>query len=43
MIIHATEPGGWIVPEARSLAQEFLEQLEQSKAPNGCIVLPGNL
>ena len=30
-------------PETPSLAKEFLEQLEKSKAPNGCIMLPGNL
>ena len=26
-----------------SLAKEFLEQLKSSEAPNGCIMLPGNL
>ena len=41
--IHSVSDGGWIWPETPSLAQEFLQQLEESKAPNGCIMLPGNL
>ena len=41
--IHAAQDGCWITPDTPSLAQEFLQQLEESKAPNGCIMLPGNL
>ena len=43
--IHAVPGGFWgsISPETPSLAKEFLQQLEESKAPNGCIMLPGNL
>ena len=29
--------------EQPNLAKEFLKQLEESRAPNGCIMLPGNL
>ena len=43
MFIHAVGDGGMIVAETPSLAKEFLQQLEESKAPNGCIMLPGNL
>ena len=42
MIIHAAPTGFAIWPEKPSLAREFFQQLELSKAPNGCIMLPGN-
>ena len=41
--IYATLEGHPLWPQAPSLAKEFLEQLEESKAPNGCIMLPGNM
>ena len=43
IMINACLDGHPIWPEAPSLAKEFLEQLEESKAPTGCIMLPGNL
>ena len=41
--IHAIIDGHPIWPETPNIAQEFFQQLEESKAPNGCIMLPGNL
>ena len=43
--IHAVPDGvnGIIFPETPNIVQEFFEQLNESKAPNGCIMLPGNL
>ena len=41
--IHAVSDGFNIKRVTPNLAQEFLKQLEESKAPNGCIMLPGNL
>ena len=41
--IHAVKDEGFIYPETPSMVQEFFDQLNESKAPNGCIMLPGNL
>ena len=41
--IHGARDADWIFPETPSIAQEFIQQLKESKAPNGCIMLPGNL
>ena len=43
IFVYATPEENWIWPETPNLAREFLDQLNHSKAPNGCIMLPGNL